>query len=169
MVLAGLFAAVLFAGLIAGDWAYFVRLTEEASRYGCAVGRIHEQWREVSAATLEARFGPQGVLSLPHGVARLFPGERRMSLRPTYRLFSLQFRTAWPIKGSIDLLSQENGLRVVCVKRVPWSSAILTALWFALVSLGTLGFLIAYGLYGGFASHRGGGISAREQPAHDGV
>jgi hypothetical protein len=152
MVLAGLFAAVLFAGLIVADWAYFVRLTEEASRYGCAVARLHEHWRAVTVATLEARFGPQGVLSLPHGVARLFPGTQRMSLRPTYRLFSLHFRTAWPIKGSLDLLPEEDGMRVVCVKRVPWSSVILTVLWFTLVSLGTMGFLITYVLQGGFAS-----------------
>jgi hypothetical protein len=152
MILAGVFAAALFIGLIAGDWAYFMRLTEEASRYGCAVARIHEQWRDVNAAAFEARFGPQGVLSLPHGVARLFPQERRVSLRPAYRLFSLQFRTAWPIKGTIDLASQESGVTVICVKRVPWSSAILTVLWFALVSLGTLGFLVTYGFQGGFAS-----------------
>jgi hypothetical protein len=152
MVLAGVFAAVLFTGLIVVDWAHFVRLTEEASRYGCAVARVQEDWRAVSVATLEARFGPQGVLSLPHGVARLFPGAQRLSLRPTYRLFSFQFRTAWPIKGSLDLLPQEHGLRVVCVKRVPWSSAILTVLWFVLVGLGTVGFLITYGLHGGLAS-----------------
>lgn len=41
---------------------------------------------------------------------------------------------------------------MVCTKRVPWSSSILTLLWFSLVGFGTLGFLITYVLQGGLES-----------------
>ncbi len=37
---------------------------------------------------------------------------------------------------------------MVCTKRVPWSSSILTFLWFGLVGFGTLGFLVTYLLQG---------------------
>ena len=40
MLLAGLFAGALLLGLIIGDWLYFVRLTPDASRYGCGVARM---------------------------------------------------------------------------------------------------------------------------------
>ncbi len=43
MLLAGLFASVLFIGLILGDWFYFVQLTPDAVRYGCSVARTQEQ------------------------------------------------------------------------------------------------------------------------------
>jgi TM2 domain-containing membrane protein YozV len=75
-----------------------------------------------------------------------------MIIRPTHRLFSMRFRTAWPLKGCIELASESEGLRMVCTKRVPWSSSILTLLWFSLVGFGTLGFLITYVLQGGLES-----------------
>ena len=59
------------------------------------------------------------------------------------------------MKGSIDIASGEGGLELVCTKRIPWSSAIVTLLWFALVGLGTAGFLLSYLLQGGFESLSG--------------
>jgi Cu/Ag efflux pump CusA len=43
----------------------------------------------------------------------------------------------------------------LCVKRIPWSSAIITLLWFALVSIGSLTFVATYVQDGGFASLQG--------------
>lgn len=71
-----------------------------------------------------------------------------MVIRPVHRLFSLRFRTAWPLKGSIEWAPEPEGLKLVCTKRVPWSSSILTFLWFSLVGFGTLGFVITYLLQG---------------------
>ena len=89
---------------------------------------------------------------MPHGIARFFPDVRRILIRPQYRLFSLRFRTAWPLKGSLELAPAEDGFRVLYIKRIPWSSAIITLLWFALVGLGTIGFLVSYAIQGGLAS-----------------
>ena len=89
---------------------------------------------------------------MPHGIARLFPDENRILLRPQYRLWSLRFRTAWPIKGTIEMREDGEATRLTCVKRIPWSSAIMTALWFAIVGLGTVGFLVTYTVEGGLAS-----------------
>ncbi len=152
MILAGVFAVVLFIGLIVGDWLYFVRLTADASRYGCGIARGRDQVALANLAHVTHRFDRNGLLSLPHGVARFFPDVRRILIRPQYRLFSLRFRTAWPLKGSLELAPAENGFRVLYIKRIPWSSAIITMLWFALVGLGTFGFLISYAVQGGLAS-----------------
>ena len=75
-----------------------------------------------------------------------------MVIRPAHRLFSMRFRTAWPLKGSIVWASEGEGIRMVCTKRAPWSSSILTFLWFSLVGFGTLGFLITYVREGGLES-----------------
>lgn len=154
MWLAALFGGVLLVALMVGDWVHFTSLTAPASRYGCTVAR-REDRLPGAAATLAERFDRQGFLALPHGVARLFAEERRILLRPQYRLFSLRFRTAWPIKGSIEFAAEGEATRLLCLKRVPWSSALLTALWFALVGLGTLGFVGAYLADGGLASFTG--------------
>ncbi|MBX3236269.1 MAG: hypothetical protein KF814_08965 [Nitrospiraceae bacterium] len=154
MVLAGAFAIVLFIGLIIGDWAYFIRLTSDASRYGYALGRTHERCTALTESALLQRFDGNGVLSLPHGVARIFPEAKRILVRPTYRLLSMRFRTAWPIKGSVEWTAAAEGAGVdlTCVKRVPWSSALLTLSWFGLVGFGTLGFLISFVREGGLSS-----------------
>ncbi len=152
MVLAGAFAIVLFVALIIGDWMYFVRLTTDASRYGYAIGRTQERIASLTEDILVRRFDGNGLLALPHGVARVFPESKRILIRPTYRLFSLRFRTAWPLKGAVEWVPEAEGLLLTCVKRVPWSSALLTLLWFALVGLGTLGFLIRYLMEGGLSS-----------------
>jgi hypothetical protein len=35
---------------------------------------------------------------------------------------------------------------------MPWSSALMTFLWFALVSIGSMAFMVQYAMDGGFAS-----------------
>jgi hypothetical protein len=52
-------------------------------------------------------------------------------------------------------MPDEQGVRAVCIKRIPWSSAIITLVWFLLVGLGTTAFLITYGTQGGFESLSG--------------
>jgi hypothetical protein len=152
MVLAGAFALLLFILLIIGDWLYFVRLTADASRYGCGVARGREHVAVPELEHLAQRFDANGILVLPHGMARFFPEVKRIAIRPRYRLFSLRFRTAWPLKGSLEMVPTEQGYRVLYTKRIPWSSAIITILWFGLVGLGTIGFVISYGVEGGLAS-----------------
>jgi hypothetical protein len=155
MILAGLFASLLFIGLILGDWFYFIRLTPDAIRYGCTVARTHDRWTASTLATIRTHFSTEGVLMLPHGVAWLYPELSQIAIRPQFRLFSLSFRTAWPVKGLIHLSSDDPATKALCVKRIPWSSALLTMVWFAVVSIGSLTFAISYTLEGGFASLRG--------------
>jgi hypothetical protein len=152
MLLAGAFAVFLFIGLIIGDWLYFVRLTADASRYGCGIARGPDQVWIADLDHVIHRFDRNGLLALPHGTARFFPDVKRILFRPTYRLFALGFRTAWPLKGSLELAPSDDGYRVLYTKRIPWSSAIITFLWFALVGLGTIGFLISYVIQGGLTS-----------------
>lgn len=152
MVLAGLFAGLLFIGLIVGDWLYFIRLTPDAIRYGCRVARNPDQWSGTSLTTLGDRFTSDGVLMLPHGVAWYYPQLSQIAIRPQYRLFSRRFRTAWPVKGLIHLSPQDHSLNTLCVKRMPWSSTIISLLWFALVLIGSLTFVVQYAMEGGFAS-----------------
>jgi len=155
MILAGLFAGVLFIGLILGDWFYFIQLTPDAIRYGCSVGRTQDRWTANTLATLRDRFTAEGVLILPHGVARFYPELSQIAIRPQYALFASGFRTAWPIKGLIYLSTSDHGLGALCVKRIPWSSAIITLIWFALVSIGSLVFVATYLGDGGFESLQG--------------
>ncbi|GIW55200.1 MAG: hypothetical protein KatS3mg082_1604 [Nitrospiraceae bacterium] len=155
MALAGLFAAVLFLGLIVGDWWLFSSLWPDASRYGCGIARGQDRLNGTNLLQLKDRFNRDGMLILPHGVARFFPEERRLTLRPQCHLFSLRFRTAWPIKGTIDVIPDGETVWLVYTKRIPWSSAILTLLWFGVVGLGTIWFLIAYLMQGGAASLSG--------------
>lgn len=155
MVLAGLFAALLFIGLIVGDWFYFVQLTPDAVRYGCSVARSRDRWTGSTPASLRDRFADNGILMLPHGVARLYPDLSQIAIRPQYRLFSMSFRTAWPIKGLIHLSTDDRAIGTLCVKRIPWSSALLTLVWFAVVGIGSLTFAVTYAMDGGFTSLRG--------------
>jgi hypothetical protein len=155
MVLAGLFAGVLFIGLIFGDWLYFVRLTPDAGRYGCGIARSRDRFSPNTLSRLQALVDATGALTLPHGIARYYPDLQQIALRPQYHLFSMSFRTAWPIKGMIHLKSGDQAVEALCIKRIPWSSAIVTLIWFLLVGLGTTGFLVAYGMQGGFNSLRG--------------
>ena len=152
MILAGLFAGLLFIGLIVGDWLYFIRLTPDAIRYGCRVASNPDQWPGAALTTLGDRFTPEGVLMLPHGVAWFYPQLSQIAIRPQYRLFSRRFRTAWPVKGLIHLSQQDGSLNTLCVKRMPWSSAIMTLLWLALVLIGSLTFVVQYAMEEGFTS-----------------
>ncbi len=155
MVLAGLFATALLIGLILGDWLYFVRLTPDAVRYGCSVARSREQWTSNTLAALRDRVNADGLLVLPHGVARFYPDLLQIAIRPQYRLFSMGFRTAWPIKGLIYLTTDNQAMGALCIKRIPWSSALITLIWFVVVSIGSLVFLVTYAQDGGFASLQG--------------
>lgn len=155
MVIAGLFASVLLIGLILGDWLYFVRLTPDASRYGCSVARSRDQWTMRSLSTVRDRFDADGLLKLPHGVARFYPELSAIAIRPHYRLFSMGFRTAWPVKGLVHLFTDDRSLTALCVKRIPWSSALITLLWFAVVAIGSLAFIATYARDGGFSSLQG--------------
>ena len=152
MLLVALFAGFLCLLMVLGDWVHFTRLTASGGRYGCGVGREEDRIPASSLPELFRGFDPQGFLSLPHGVARLFRPDNLIVLRPHYRLFSSRFRTAWPIKGSIDVKADGDACLLRCVKRIPWSSAIMTAAWFALVGFGTVGFAVAYVLQEGLAS-----------------
>lgn len=155
MWVAGLFACVLFGGLILGDWIYFVRLTPDAGRYGCGIARSFDRFSVNILARLQSQFDVNGVLTLPHGIARYFPDLQQITLRPQYHLFSMSFRTAWPVKGLIHLQLDDQVVRAVCITRIPWSSAIVTLVWFLLVALGTTAFMIAYAAQGGFDSLSG--------------
>ncbi|GKS65901.1 hypothetical protein YTPLAS72_32050 [Nitrospira sp.] len=152
MLLAGFFATALFIGLVVGDWLYFIRLTPYAIRYGYRVADRSEQWPNIPLSTVRERFTPHGVLILPHGVARFYPELSQIAIRPQYRFFSKRFRTAWPVKGLIHLVPHDHALGTLCVKRIPWSSTLITFLWFALVAIGSLTFVVQYAMEGGFAS-----------------
>lgn len=155
MILAGFFAGALCLGLILGDWLYFVRRTPDASRYGCGVARTQDRFTHTTMAQLADRFDAGGLLTLPHGTARLFPDLNQIVIRQKYRLFAIGFRTLWPLKGLISLSPEGETLAVLCRKLTPWSSALLTGLWFVLVVVGTVGALIALFLEGEMASLSG--------------
>jgi hypothetical protein len=155
MMLAGLFAGALLLGLVFGDWLYFVRLTPDAGRYGCGVGRMADRLSPHSLTRLKSLVATDGSLMLPHGIARYYPDLRQIAVRPQYHLFSLGFRTAWPLKGLIHLTLDEHAVHAVCMKRIPWSSAIITLIWFLLVGGGTTAFMIAYLTQGGFETLSG--------------
>lgn len=155
MLFAGAFAGLLFLGLIVSDWLYFVRLTPDAVRYGCTIARLQDHLLQLERSTLVRRFDGNGALVLPHGMARLFPETNLIGLRPHYRLFAVGFRTAWPIKGSIQVTTGPGRIDLLCIKRIPWSSALLTLLWFLVVIGGTLMFLASYAAQGGLGSLSG--------------
>jgi hypothetical protein len=137
-LLAGCVALVL----IIDDWRRFLHPTASASRYGCPVARIEDAIP--CAPGLAARFGPDGHLQLEHGSARWFPGERHLLLHPHAGRMPAPFRTAWPLKGAIDLAPGNGRTRLRCVKLMPWSSAVLTVAWFGVVGIGTLTFVIRF-------------------------
>nr|MBI3614851.1 hypothetical protein [Nitrospirota bacterium] len=63
-----------------------------------------------------------------------------------------RFRTAWPLKATLELVPDGLAGRVTCIKQIPWCSAILTSLWFLTVGAGTLTFVLLYLADGGLAS-----------------
>lgn len=144
MLLAGLFAGCLFVALVVGDWWWFSQPNASASRYGCPVARAEDTLPVESAWTPASRFDPNGLLSLDHGIARFFPDERRILFLPQPSRFASRFRTAWSLKGTIAVQEHDGTMRLHCVKLMPWSSALLTLLWFAVVSIGTLAFDVRF-------------------------
>lgn len=159
MILAGFFAGALFLGLILGDWLYFVRRTPDASRYGCGVARTQDRFTHTTMKQLADRFDADGLLTLPHGTARLFPDLNQIVIRQKHRLFAIGFRTLWPLKGLITLSPDGGAIAVLCRKLTPWSSALFTGIWFILVLVGTVGAVIALFLEGELAS-AGGAVLA---------
>ena len=155
MVLAGIFGAILFVLLLIGDWYQFTSLGPFSAQYGFGIARRHDRLDNLTRQALVRQFGRHDVIALPHGVARWFAAQEVISLRPSYQLFSMRFRTAWPLKGTITLRSTEAGVELSLTKRVPWSSGVLTLIWLGLVTIGTLAFLVMFGIDGGFGSASG--------------
>jgi hypothetical protein len=155
MIFAGFFAGALCLGLIFGDWYYFMRLTPDASRYGCGIARTHDRFTHTTMKQLADRFGAGGFLTLPHGTARLYQDLNQIVIRQKYRLFALGFRTLWPLKGLIYLSPEGDALSVLCQKFTPWSSALLTGIWFVVVAVGTMGALISLYIEGQMAASGG--------------
>ena len=156
MVLAGAFGFFLLLLLIIGDWYQFTSISAFSTRYGCGVARREEQVQDTSPSTLTARFDQRGVLQLPHGIARFFQDQQVIVIRPYYQLFAMRFRTAWPLKGTIEVAPSGSTLHLKLVKRMPWSSALITLTWLGVVVLGTLAFVIAFAINDGF--HSAGGV-----------
>ena len=152
MIFAGFFAGALCLGLILGDWFYFMRLTPDANRYGCGIARTYDRFTHTTMRQLADRFDAGGILMLPHGTARFYRDLNQIVIRQKYRLFALGFRTVWPLKGLIFLSPEDDALAVLCRKLTPWSSALLTGIWFVLVAVGTVGALIALFVEGQMAA-----------------
>ena len=152
MLFAGFFAGALCLGLILGDWLYFMRLTPDASRYGCGIARTHDRFTHTTMKQLVERFDAAGFLMLPHGTARLYQDLNQIVIRQKYRLFALGFRTLWPLKGLIFLSPEGDALSVLFRKLTPWSSALLTGFWFILVAVGTVGALVSLFVEGELAA-----------------
>ncbi|RMH03189.1 MAG: hypothetical protein D6704_12955 [Nitrospirae bacterium] len=147
------FACLLALFLILGDWYQFTRLHPFSARYGCRIAQRHDYLPSLSLASLHRCFDSQGILYLPHGIARWIHDQRLIMFRPSYQLYSLRFRTAWPLKGTIEVSSVED--QTLCLrltKRLPWSSAILSLTWLGLVAGGTLTFVILFARDGGFST-----------------
>ncbi len=155
MLLAGIFGGILFVLLIIGDWYQFTSLRPFAAQYGFGIARRCDRLDTPSRQSLLNQFGRHGAIVLPHGVARWFGAQEVISLRPSYQLFSMRFRTAWPLKGTITVQSTGAGVELHLTKRVPWSSGLLTLIWIGLVAIGTLVFLVTFGVDGGFNSASG--------------
>jgi len=155
MTFAGIIAIVLFLGLIIGDWFQFTSLKSWACRYGCPLAHRNNTLASHPAPFLSRVFQKAGTLPLPHGIARWIEDRQVIVIRPYYQLFSLRFRTAWPLKGTIDVRSDGDQLLLHLSKRIPWSSAILTLLWLIFVIGGTLTFVMLFTLDGGLSSVSG--------------
>jgi hypothetical protein len=149
MLLAGIFAIVLVLALIIGDWFQFTTLKPWACHYGCPLARRQNSLSQPKDS-FPRLFKNQSTLALPHGVARWVAERQAIVIRPYYKMFSLRFRTAWPLKGTIEYRFQDDHLQLHLSKRVPWSSVILTAIWLLFVIGGTLAFVGMYAMDGGF-------------------
>lgn len=155
MTLAGIFACILFVILIVLDWYQFTKLHPLSAQYGCGIARRRSPLPHHDVPSIQQRFNQQGFLFLPHGAAYWVDGRQLITIRPYYHLFTMRFRTAWPLKGSIAITSSQGHLELQLTKRIPWSSAIITMAWLGIVIFGTATFLILFGLDGGYQSVTG--------------
>ena len=140
----------ILVGLIMADWMAFSRMTPISVRYGVLVGR-HEE----PLVVRRDRFDGEGLLRLPRGSARLVPTHRAVQLLPDRRRFGIAVRTAWPLNGFVHYTVLDERAPVVLTKRMPWSSVLLTGVWFLTVAGGTLVYLVVYALAGGLSSASG--------------
>ena len=151
MTFAGIIAILLFFALIIGDWYQFTTLKSWACQYGCPLAHRKNTLGGQSVSLISPAF-QTSALALPHGIARWVADRQVIVIRPYYQLFSLRFRTAWPLKGTIDVSSEGSQLLLHLSKRIPWSSAILTLLWLLFVIGGTLTFIVLFILDGGMST-----------------
>ena len=151
MLLPSIFAIVMGLALIIGDWFQFTTLKPWACRYGCPLARRQDVVPKPKEAFPQL-FKTNSTLPLPHGVARWVADRQAIVIRPYYQMFSLRFRTAWPLKGTIDYHFHDDQLELHLSKRIPWSSAVLTLVWLLFVIGGTLGFVVMYTMDGGFGT-----------------
>ena len=142
--------AAILVGFIVADWLAFNRNSPAVLGYGLPIGRQEERFRVTPAV-----FGSDLSLPLPHGMARLCPDQRAIMLLPEWKRFGLRFRTAWPLNGAVYYDSFRDDAKLGFIKRMPWSSALLTALWFLTVTGGLVAYLVSYALAGGFRSASG--------------
>jgi len=152
MDLAGLLAVSLVVILVLGDWRHFTRWTLPSGNYGCPVAYAEDALSNCSLSDLPPRFDANGLLPLDHGMARHFPDEQRILFAPRTHQSLSRFRTAWPLKGVLELDEAGGTLRLRCTKRMPWSSALISLLWLGLVGVGTLVFVVKFLLAGGAVS-----------------
>ncbi len=145
-----LLGAVIVLVLIVADWMAFGRTTPLVVTYGVAVERAEE-----ALTVRRGLFDADGLLTLPRGWARLFPDQRAILLQPDSKRFGVTVRTAWPLNGFIHYEGLETPGPVTLTKRMPWSSALLTALWFLTVAGGTLAYVVSYAMAGGMSSAGG--------------
>jgi hypothetical protein len=155
MLVAGLCGTAVFVAIVIADWLHFNRLTPPSNRYGCGVARLVDRLPSSPLALDLGSFDQHGMLQLGHGIARLSSEERHIVLRPQYHLFPIRLRTAWPMKATIHFQPTESGTHIEGVKRIPWSSALLTLAWLTTVAVGTVGFVIAFLMKEGFSSFGG--------------
>src|SRR6266487_880229 len=145
-----LLGAVIIVVLVVVDWIAFTRKSASVLRYGARVGR-HDELIQIRPE----RFDAAGNLALPRGTAWICPEQRAILLLPDWKRFGLRFRTAWPLNGALHYDRFSDCAELRFIKRVPWSSALLTALWFLTVMGGLIAYLVSYARAGGFASAPG--------------
>ena len=151
MLLPGIFAIAMILALIIGDWFQFTTLKPWACWYGCPLAR-RKNLLPKPKDSFPRLFKTNSTIPLAHGVARWVADQQAIVIRPYYKMFSLRFRTAWPLKGTINYDFQDDQLEIQLAKRIPWSSAILTSIWLLFVIGGTLGFVAMYAMDGGFGT-----------------
>ena len=154
-MLAGIFGGLLLLLLLLGDWYQFTSLRPITAQYGFGIARRKDYLDDLDPGTLLKQFGKSGTIELPHGIACWFGDQEVITLRPYYQLFTVRFRTAWPLKGTIEFHRTKAGVEFYMTKRMPWSSSVITMAWLGLVVIGTTAFLIMFGVDGGFSSAGG--------------